>query len=117
MGDGHEVPPEAGMADGVDGPRRPLCRLTYYTRTRRPRSLHGPGSRGRAAVILCPVATDPSHPAPLNRRSLAELTVRDAHGDLLEVQPLDLGPGTPATIALEHERGPEPHDAIKSGDQ
>ena len=72
---------------------------------------------GRAAVILCPVATDPSHPAPFNRRSLAELTVRDAHGDLLEVQPLDLGPGTPATIALEHERGPQPHNAIKSGDQ
>ena len=73
-------------------------------------------SRRRAAVILCPVATDPSHPAPLNRRSLAELTVRDAHGDLLEVQPLDLGPGTPATIALEHERGPQPHTAIESGD-
>jgi hypothetical protein len=48
------------------------------------------------------VATDPSHPAPLNRRSLAELTVRDTHADLLEVQLLDLGPGTPATIALEH---------------
>jgi hypothetical protein len=105
------------MADGVDGPRRPRCRLMYYTRTRRPRSLNDPGSRGRAAVILCPVATDPSHPAPLNRRSLAELTVRDAHGDLLEVQPLDLGPGTPATIAREHERGPQPHDASKSGDQ
>ena len=43
--------------------------------------------------------------------------MRDAHGDLLEVQPLDLGPGTPATIALEHERGPQPHNAIKSGDQ
>jgi hypothetical protein len=53
----------------------------------------------------------------LNRRSLAGLTVRDAHGDLVEVQPLDLGPGTPATIALEHERGPQPHDAIESGDQ
>jgi hypothetical protein len=80
---------------------------------RRPRSLHGPGSCGRAAVILCSVATDPSPPAMLNRRSLAGLTVRDAHGDLVEVQPLDLGPGTPATIALEHERGPQPHDAIE----
>jgi hypothetical protein len=67
--------------------------------------------------MLCPVATDPSQPAPLDRRSLAELTVCDAHGDLLEVQPLDLGPGTPATIALEHERGPQPHNAMKSGDQ
>jgi hypothetical protein len=57
------------------------------------------------------VATDPSNPAPLGRRSLAELTVRDAHGDLLEGQPLDLGPGAPATIALEHERGPQPHNA------
>jgi len=44
---------------------------------------------------------------------LAGMTVSDAHGDLLEVQPLDLGPGTPATIALEHERGPQPHNAIK----
>jgi hypothetical protein len=77
MGDGHEVAPEAGMADGADGLRRPVCRLTYCTRTRKPHSL----------------------------------------GDLLEVQPLDLGPGTPATIALEHERGPQPHDANESGDQ
>jgi hypothetical protein len=105
------------MRDGPTAHDGPLCRLTYYTRTRKPRSLNRPGSRGRVAVILCPVATDPSHPAPLNPRSLAELTVRDAHGDLLEVQPLDLGPGTPATIALEHERGPQPHNAIKSGDQ
>ena len=117
MGDGHEGPQKRGWRTGSTGHDGPLCRLMYYTRTRRPRSLNGPGSRGRAAVILCPVATDPSHPAPLNRRSLAELTVRDAHGDLLEVQPLDLGPGTPATIALEHERGPQPHNAIESGDQ
>jgi hypothetical protein len=116
MGDGHGVPPEAGMRDGADGP---VCRLTYYTRTRKPRSLNRPGSRrpGEPPFIVCPVATDPLHPAPLDRRSLAELTVRDAHGDLLEVQPLDLGPGTPATIALEHQRGPQPHNSIKRGDQ
>jgi hypothetical protein len=57
------------------------------------------------------VATDPSHPAPLDRHSLAELTVRDAHGDLLDVEPLDLAPGAPATIALERDRGPRPDDA------
>jgi hypothetical protein len=41
---------------------------------------------------------------------LAELTVRKAHGDLLEVEPLDLGPGAPGTAALEHERGLEPDE-------
>jgi hypothetical protein len=63
------------------------------------------------------VATQPSHPAPLDRHSLAQLTVRDAHGDLLEVEPLDLGPGAPATAALERERGPEPADAPERGDK
>jgi hypothetical protein len=63
-----------------------------------------------------PVATDPSHPASLDRHSLSELTVRDAHGDLLEVEPLDLGPGAPATIALERERGPQPDDGERGDD-
>jgi hypothetical protein len=35
---------------------------------------------------------------------LEALTVRQAQGDLLEVEPLDLGPGSPATRALELER-------------
>ena len=53
--------------------------------------------------MLWPVATDPSHAAPLNRRSLAELTVRDVHGDLLEVQA-----GDPARVraAAPGERVP-----------
>jgi hypothetical protein len=111
--------PQESMRDGADGPRRPPLQA-HVLHAHEKASLAEPSrlSRaGRAAVILSPVATDPSHPTPLTRRSLAQLTVRDAHGDLLEVQPLDLGPGTPATIALEHERGPQPHNAIKSGDQ
>jgi hypothetical protein len=36
------------------------------------------------------------------------LTVRDAEGDLLDVEPLDLGPDAPATAALAAERGPQP---------
>jgi hypothetical protein len=119
MGDSHEVPSEAGMADG--GRRPTTAPLTAHVlHAHEKASLAAPSrlSRaGRAAVTLCPVATDPSQPAPLKRRSRAELTVRDAHGDLLEVQPPDLGPGTPATLALEHERGPQPHNAIKRGDQ
>ena len=43
---------------------------------------------------------------------MAELTVRTAQSDLLEVDPLDLGPDAPATAALEAERGPEP-DAVR----
>jgi hypothetical protein len=35
---------------------------------------------------------------------LEALTVRQAQRDLLEVEPLDLGPGSPATRALELER-------------
>lgn len=74
-------------------------------------------SRARLAVILVPVATHRSHPTPLDRRSLAQLTVRDPYGDLLDVEPLDLGPGAPATAALERERGRQPDDAPEDGDQ
>lgn len=47
---------------------------------------------------------------------MAELTVRNAQSDLLEVDPLDLGPDAPATAALEVERGPEPRDMRQRGD-
>ena len=47
---------------------------------------------------------------------MAELTVRTAQSDLLEVDPLDFGPNAPATAALEAERGPEPGDVRRRGD-
>lgn len=47
---------------------------------------------------------------------MAELTVRIAQGDLLKVDPLDLGPNAPGTAALEAERGPEPGDVRQRGD-
>jgi len=40
--------------------------------------------------------------------TLRELIVSRATGDLLEIEPLDLGPDAPATAALAAERGPEP---------
>jgi hypothetical protein len=40
--------------------------------------------------------------------AIADITVTNAREDLLLVEPLDLGPGTPATAALELERGPQP---------
>jgi hypothetical protein len=51
----------------------------------------------------------------LSRRE-RPLTVRSSQGDLLEVEPLDLGPNAPATAALEAERGPEPRDVRPRGD-
>ena len=47
---------------------------------------------------------------------MAELTVHAAQSDLLEVDPLDLGPDAPATAALEVERGPEPRDVRQRGE-
>jgi hypothetical protein len=38
------------------------------------------------------------------RWSLAELTVREADADLLDIEPLDLGPNSPASAALAKER-------------
>ena len=47
---------------------------------------------------------------------MAELTVRTAQSDLLDVDPLDFGANAPATAALEAERGPEPGDVRQRGD-
>jgi hypothetical protein len=48
--------------------------------------------------------------------SLTELTVRSAQADLLDVEPLDLGPNAPATAALAAERGPRPTDRAGRGE-
>lgn len=45
---------------------------------------------GAGVILKRAMATEPSHPAPT--LSLAQLTVHDAEGDLLDVDPLDLGP-------------------------
>jgi hypothetical protein len=57
-----------------------------------------------------------SQPSSSDRFSVAELTVHAAQGDLLEVDPLDLGPDAPATAALEVERGPAPGDVRQRGE-
>lgn len=49
-------------------------------------------------------------------RSLSDLTVRDAQGDLLDADPLQFGPGAPASTALALERGPQPADARQRGE-
>jgi hypothetical protein len=56
-----------------------------------------------------------SQPSSSGRFSVAELTMRSAQSDLLEVEPLDFGPDTPATAALEVERGPEPRGVRQRG--
>jgi hypothetical protein len=57
-----------------------------------------------------------SRPSSSDRFSVAELTVRSAQSDLLEVDPLDFGPDAPATAALEAERGSQPGDVPQRGD-
>jgi hypothetical protein len=56
------------------------------------------------------MATEPSRSSSADHFSVAELTVRAAESDLLLVDPLDFGPGSPATAALAAERGPQPDD-------
>ena len=67
--------------------------------------------------ILSVVAANPSLPEPLTQHRLAELIVRAADSDLLEVEPLSLGAGAPATAALDLERGPRPGGAAARGEQ
>lgn len=55
------------------------------------------------------MATENPQPLPsIQPRSINDLIVRHADGDVLALEPLDLGPGAPGTAALETERGPEP---------
>jgi hypothetical protein len=41
---------------------------------------------------------------PIPQWSLQELTVKEASGDLLDVEPIDLGPGSPGSAALAIDR-------------
>jgi hypothetical protein len=54
------------------------------------------------------VATDRSPSTVVLPLSIDDITVTEARDDLLLVEPIDLGPGAPATAALEVERGPQP---------
>jgi hypothetical protein len=54
------------------------------------------------------MAVEPTQGNPLVLRSIDELTVAVPCDDLLLIDPLDLGPGAPATAALALERGPQP---------
>jgi hypothetical protein len=56
-----------------------------------------------------------SRPSP-DRFLVAELTVHTAQRDLLDVDPLELGPDAPATAALEAERGRQPGDLRQRGE-
>lgn len=64
-----------------------------------------------------PVAVDPSPGSPILPRSVDQLTVTEARDDLLLVDPIDLGPGAPATAALELERGPQPASVPPLGNE
>jgi hypothetical protein len=58
-----------------------------------------------------------SQPSSSDRLSVADLTVHTAESDLLDVDPLDLGPDAPATAALKAERGPpQPGDVRQRGE-
>jgi hypothetical protein len=61
------------------------------------------------------MATDRSPSAAVLPLSLDGITVSQARGDLLLVEPIDLGPGSPATAALEVERGPRPAGVLERG--
>jgi hypothetical protein len=63
------------------------------------------------------VAVNPSVPQPPAQHRLADLIVRAAEAELLDIDALNLGPGSPATAALEAERGPRPDDAAGRGRQ
>ncbi len=54
------------------------------------------------------MATDRSSSTAVLPLSIDDITVSEARDDLLLVEPIDLGPGAPATAALEVERGRQP---------
>lgn len=60
------------------------------------------------ACAILAVWPPTAHPAPSFSPLSLDTTVTEARDDLLLVEPLDLGPGAPATAALEVERGPQP---------
>jgi hypothetical protein len=66
--------------------------------------------------ILWTIASRAPQPPSPEHLSLAALTVREAQIDLLKVDPVDLGPGSPATAALEFERGPAFDDPDARGE-
>lgn len=70
-----------------------------------PCALRAAARVSRRCAILRFVTTEPS---PKHQYKLGDLIVRHASTDLLDVEPIDLGPGAPMTAALEAERGPEP---------
>ncbi len=71
----------------------------------------------RLPVHTVVMAVNPSPPQLPAQHRLEDLIVRQAEGELLDVEPLNLGPGAPATAALEAERGPRPDDAAGRGRQ
>lgn len=93
---------DAGEPSAASGSRR--------YRLAEPRGPQLSRSHGRARHTGG-MATEPSHP-PLPPLSLRELTVREASGDLLNVDPLGMGPGS---AALAAERGPAPADGRERG--
>lgn len=60
--------------------------------------------RRRTAVSSAEMASSAPQPPSSEPDWLEDLTVRHAQGNLLEVEPLDLGPGAPASRALELDR-------------
>ncbi|MGO9792808.1 MAG: hypothetical protein ACLP8S_25795, partial [Solirubrobacteraceae bacterium] len=54
------------------------------------------------------VATDRSPSTAVLPLALDDITLTEARDDLLLIEPIDLGPGAPATAALEVERGRQP---------
>lgn len=115
--------PDAHPA-GVDGPQR----LQGHAHLCGPRARRARGRDARASFCASDrcarvgarhtggMASQPSHPLSARLFTIAELTVQDAEGDLLDVDPLQLGPGTPASDALAIERGPQPADAHSGGE-
>jgi len=60
------------------------------------------------------VATDRSSSISILPLSLDDITATEGRDDLLLVEPVGLGPGAPATAALEVERGPQRAAAVRS---